>query len=274
MVLSDDQILRYSRQIILSEIGGTGQSRLLESRVLVIGAGGLGSPALLYLAAAGIGTIGIIDADSVDLTNLQRQIAHFTSDVNKPKVLSAKEKIEAMNPDVRVVTYHIRADSSNIAGIIKDYDFIIDGTDNFPSKFLINDACVLGGKAFSHAGIIKFSGQTLTHTPGHACYRCVFPAPPPKGLVPSCSEAGVIGTLAGIIGAVQATEAIKFLTGQGRLLTNRILIFETLGMGSRTVDIKRSRGCPVCGENPTIRELKDYEQPVCCLNKEGGCGKN
>ncbi len=265
MALSEEQIERYSRHIILKQVGGKGQEKLLSGKVLIIGAGGLGSPAALYLAAAGVGTIGIVDFDKVDLTNLQRQIIHFTKDLNKEKVVSAKEKMEAINPDVKVKVHQLLLDSSNILDIIKDYDFIIDGTDNFPVKFLINDACVMQKKPFSHGGILRFEGQTFTHTPGNACYRCLFKEPPPKNAVPTCSQAGILGAVAGMLGTVQAAEALKYLIGIGDLLKNRLLIFDALKMEYRTVKIKKSKTCPICGDKPTIKKLIDYEQAACDL---------
>ena len=258
MALTESQIERYSRHIILKEVGGKGQQKLLDSKVLIIGAGGLGAPIALYLAATGIGTIGIADADTVDLSNLQRQVIHFTPDIGKPKVISAKEKIEAINPDVQVRTYHEWISAANIMAIIKEYDFVVDGTDNFAAKFLINDACVLAGKPYSHGGILQFVGQTITVLPGTStCYRCIFPTPPPKDAIPTCSQAGVIGVLPGVIGSIQATEAIKFLLGKGELLTGRILMYDALGMKFRDVEINRNPKCPVCGENPTITEIRD-----------------
>ncbi|MHC4150134.1 MAG: HesA/MoeB/ThiF family protein, partial [Planctomycetota bacterium] len=219
MELTEQQIERYSRQIILQEIGGVGQEKLLSSKVLIVGAGGLGAPAALYLAAAGVGTLGIIDSDSVDLSNLQRQVIHHTTDLGTEKVNSAKSKIQAINPDVTVRTYHTRATAENIAELIRYHDFVIDGTDNFPAKFLINDACYFEKIPFSHAGILRFDGQLITVLPGETtCYRCIFHAPPPDGVVPSCSQAGVLGALAGLIGCLQATEAIKYLLGIGDLL--------------------------------------------------------
>ncbi|MFA6922619.1 MAG: HesA/MoeB/ThiF family protein [Bacteroidales bacterium] len=265
MDFTDIQIERYSRHIILKEVGVEGQMKLLEGKVLVVGAGGLGSPAALYLAAAGVGTIGIIDGDVVDITNLQRQIIHTTPDINRAKVISAKEKIEKINPDVNVITYQELLTVDNIKKIISEYDFIIDGTDNFPTKFLINDACVMFGKPFSHGGILKFDGQTMTHTPGNACCRCVFKTLPPKGLVPACSQAGVLGSIAGMLGTIQATEALKYLTGIGELITNRFLIFNALNMNFRTSDFKRNDNCPVCGSHPSITELIQEEMPVCDL---------
>ncbi|MGD0843814.1 MAG: molybdopterin-synthase adenylyltransferase MoeB [Geobacteraceae bacterium] len=258
MMFSEEQIERYSRHIILKEVGGKGQQKLLGGKVMIIGAGGLGSPIALYLAAAGVGTIGIADADLVELSNLQRQIAHQTKDIGVPKVLSAREKMEAMNPDVRVNTYHEWISAANILNIIEKYDFVIDGTDNFAAKFLINDACVLAGKPYSHGGILHFVGQTLTFIPGQsACYRCIFPTPPPKDAIPTCSQAGVLGVLPGVIGMIQATEALKYLLGMGELLASRLLIYDALAMTFRTVQVRRNAHCPICGENPTITELKD-----------------
>ncbi len=266
-MMNDEQLERYSRHVILQDIGIEGQDKLLASKVLVIGAGGLGAPVLLYLAAAGIGTIGIIDGDVVDLSNLQRQVIHSTKDIGVAKVVSAKESINDINPDVEVIIHQDLALSHNIAGLISDYDFIIDGTDNFPAKFLINDACVMAGKPFSHGGILRFDGQTLTHTPGNACFRCVFPDLPPKDAVPTCSQAGVLGAIAGTLGTIQATEAVKYLLGKGKLLTNKLLVMNTLNMDFRKVNVKKNPKCPVCGDNPTITELQDYEQPVCSLKR-------
>lgn len=258
MKLTEEQINRYSRHILLKEVGGKGQQKLLNGRVLVIGAGGLGSPIALYLAAAGVGTIGIADADEVDLSNLQRQVIHFTGDVGKPKVLSAKEKMEAINPDVKVIPYQTWVSADNIAEMIADYDFVIDGTDNFAAKFLINDACVLAGKPYSHGGILQFDGQTMTVKPGESpCYRCIFPEPPPKDVIPTCSRAGVIGVLPGVLGTLQATEAIKYLLGAGDLLTGRLLTYSALRMRFREVPIRKSAKCPICGDHPTITQLHD-----------------
>jgi molybdopterin/thiamine biosynthesis adenylyltransferase len=264
--LTEEQIERYSRHILLEQVGGVGQEKLLSSKVLIVGAGGLGSPAALYLAAAGVGTIGIIDADKVDLTNLQRQIIHHTSDVGVEKVKSAENKMRAINPEVTVKTYHQPAKADNIREIIREYDFVIDGTDNFPAKFLINDACYFEKIPFSHAGILKFYGQLITVLPGETtCYRCIFNAPPPAGVVPSCSQAGVLGVLAGVIGSLQATEAIKYLLGVGRLLTDTLLTYDALEMEFRAVKLNRNPNCPLCGEDPQITELKDEEAPVCDL---------
>ncbi len=265
MAFSNEQLERYSRHIILKEVGVKGQKKLLNAKVLIIGAGGLGAPCAMYLAAAGVGTIGIADADEVDLSNLQRQIIHATEDVGKPKVQSAKETINKMNPDVTVNTYHEFVSSENILKIIKDYDFIIDGTDNFPAKFLINDACVMAKKPFCHAGIIRFQGQLMTYVPGQGpCYRCVFKEPPPKDAVPTCKQAGVIGAMGGIIGSLQAMEAVKYITGTGELLTGYLLTFNALKMEFRKIKLPKPNGkCAVCGDNPTITELVDYEQAEC-----------
>ncbi len=257
-MLSEEQIARYSRHIILKEVGGKGQQKLFAGRVLIIGAGGLGAPAALYLAAAGVGTIGLVDADAVDLSNLQRQVIHFTPDIGKAKVLSAKEKMLAINPEIRVETHQEWVHAGNIAGIIDGYDFVIDGTDNFAAKFLINDACVLAGKPYSHGGILRFDGQTITVRPHEsACYRCIFPDPPPPDAIPTCSQAGVIGVLPGVLGVIQATEAIKFLLGKGELLTGRLLVYNALQMRFKEVRINRNPKCPLCGESPSIKELRD-----------------
>ncbi|MDC0036725.1 HesA/MoeB/ThiF family protein [bacterium] len=261
MSLREDQIERYSRHIILQDVGGPGQEKILNSKILIIGTGGLGAPAALYLAAAGVGTLGIIDGDNVDLSNLQRQVIHFTPDVGKPKVESAKQKIAEINPDVKVNAMHDLFRADNALDIIKDYDFIIDGTDNFPAKFLINDACVLGKKPFSHGGILRFDGQTMTYVPGSASYRCVFGGPPPKDAVPTCSQAGVFGAIAGMLGTIQAAEALKYIIGKGDLLTNRLLIFDALKMKFRTVNVKPNP------EKLNISKLVDYEQASCELKQ-------
>jgi molybdopterin-synthase adenylyltransferase len=271
MNFSEQQIERYSRHIILQDVGVEGQIKIIEGKVLIVGAGGLGSPAALYLAAAGVGTLGLIDADRVDLTNLQRQVIHFSPDLNKEKVLSAKEKINQLNPDVNVITYYELLTSENIFDIIRNYDFIIDGTDNFPTKFLINDACVLSKKPFSHGGILRFEGQTFTYLPGNTCYRCMFYAPPPANAVPTCSQAGVLGSIAGMLGTIQATETLKFLVNKGELLTNRMLVFDALKMHFRTVQMNRNKSCPVCGENPSITELQVYEMPTCEIKGSNCC---
>ena len=263
MDFTEEQIQRYSRHILLQDVGVEGQDRINKGKVLIVGAGGLGAPVALYLAAAGVGTIGIIDGDVVDLSNLQRQIIHFTPDVNKPKVISAKEKINLINPDVHVITYQKLLTAENALEIIQDYDFIVDGTDNFPVKFLINDACVIAKKPFSHGGILRFDGQTFTYVPGKACYRCLFHSPPPPDAVPTCSQAGVLGAIAGMLGTIQAAEVLKYLTGVGDLLTNRLLTFNAKTMEFRTINTKPTENCPVCGKHPTVTGLIDYEQAVC-----------
>lgn len=265
MPFTNEQLERYSRHIILKEIGVKGQKKLMNGSVLIIGAGGLGAPAAMYLAAAGVGKIGIADADTVDLSNLQRQIIHTTPDIGKPKVESAKETMQAINPDVEVETYQEFLTSENIMDIIKDYDFILDGTDNFSAKFLINDACVMANKPYSHAGILRFKGQLMTIIPHESpCYRCVFKTMPPKDAIPTCKQAGVIGAMAGVIGSLQALEAVKYLTGVGELLTGKLLTFDALSMQFHTIKLPpRGDGCAVCSDHPTITELVDYEQPAC-----------
>ncbi|MCC8088869.1 MAG: HesA/MoeB/ThiF family protein [Rikenellaceae bacterium] len=268
MNMTNEQIERYSRHILLQDVGVEGQEKISKGRVLVIGAGGLGAPVLLYLAAAGVGTLGIIDGDVVDLSNLQRQVIHFTEDVGKPKVFSAEEKIKRVNPDVNVITYNRLFTAENALDIIKNYDFIVDGTDNFPIKFLINDACVKAGKPFSHGGILRFEGQTFTYKPGHTCYRCLFHSPPPPDAVPTCSQAGVLGAIAGMLGTIQAGEVLKFLTGTGELLTDRLLSFDAKKMEFRTFKTKHNHKCPICGDNPEITELKESEHGVCDITNK------
>lgn len=264
MAFTNEQLERYSRHIILQEVGVKGQKKLMNAKVLIIGAGGLGAPAAMYLAAAGVGTIGIVDADEVDLSNLQRQIIHSTADIGKAKVKSAAESMNAINPDVKVNTYRMFVNSQNIMELIEDYDFILDGTDNFPAKFLINDACVKAKKPFSHAGIIGFQGQLMTYVPGEGpCYRCVFKNPPPKDAVPTCKQAGVIGAMGGVIGSLQAMEAVKYIIGKGDLLTGRLLTYDALKMQFRTVKLPKDHDCAICGAHPTITELIDYEQAEC-----------
>ena len=267
MSLNNDQIMRYSRHILLKDVGGKGQERLLQSKVLVVGTGGLGSPIALYLAAAGVGTIGLADGDVVDLSNLQRQIAHHTPDVGRKKVDSAREKIEAINPDVKVISHNFRLNKDNIREIIRNYDFIVEGTDNFPTKYLVNDACVFEGKPFNQGGILRFQGQTMTYIPGSACYRCAYPTPPPAGAVPTCSEAGVLGAIAGILGTIQATEALKYLLGIGELLVNRVLFYDALSMEFRTVKLAPNARCRISGENPDITELIEMEQEECAIEQ-------
>lgn len=259
-MFSEEDIQRYSRHIILKEVGGKGQAKLRESKVLIVGAGGLGSPVSLYLAAAGVGTIGIVDNDEVDLSNLQRQVLHTTADVGTPKVESAKETLTAINPGVEVIPHQLWLNASNVKDLIKDYDLVIDGVDNFPARFLLNDACVMDGKPLVEAGILRWEGMVMTIKPEEGpCYRCVFPEPPPAGAVPTCQEAGVIGAIAGVMGVLQATEAIKVLLGIGETLSGRLLTFDALATKFREIKIKKNPDCPVCGDNPTITELVDYE---------------
>ncbi len=258
---NDDQIVRYSRHIILPEVGGKGQKKLLEGKVLLVGAGGLGSPAAYYLAAAGVGLIGIVDMDIVDLSNLQRQILHHTGDLDRAKTDSAKEKLNALNPDVQVITYKERVSSENIMEISQGYDIIVDGCDNFPTRYLVNDACVLTGKTNVHGSIFRFEGQATVFKPGQGpCYRCLYPDPPPPGTVPSCQEAGVLGVLPGLIGVVQAVETLKLILGVGETLVGRLLLYDALQVRFREMKLRRDPECPICGDNPTIKELIDYEE--------------
>jgi thiazole biosynthesis adenylyltransferase ThiF len=263
---TEEQIKRYARHIILPEVGGKGQEKLLNSKVLVIGAGGLGSPAILYLAAAGVGTIGIVDFDVVDFSNLQRQVIHNTERVGTPKVESARKTVEMLNPDVKVITYNTRISKENIMDIIKDYDVVLDGTDNFPTRFLINDACYFAGKPLVSAAMLRFEGQVSVfdyrNKENSPCYRCLFPEPPPPGLVPSCQEAGILGSIGGIMGCIQATEAIKLILGIGEPLVGKLLIMDALSMDFRKVKLRKDPNCPLCGEKPVIKELIEYEQ-VC-----------
>jgi molybdopterin-synthase adenylyltransferase len=260
MNFTEEQRARYSRHIMLKDIGVEGQSKIIEGKVLIIGVGGLGSPAALYLAAAGVGTIGIADGDKVELSNLQRQVIHFTPDIGRFKAESAKDKMEAINPDIKVNVHKGRVTAGNAADIIKDYDFIIDCTDNFPAKFLINDACVMLKKSFSHGGVLRFDGQAMTHVPGKACYRCIFRSMPPKDAVSKCSQDGILGAVAGMLGTIQAVEAIKFIMGKKELLMNKLLVFNALDMSFRIIDVRKDSHCPVCGENPSIKELVEEEQ--------------
>lgn len=249
--------------MILQEVGGEGQKRLLASRVLIVGAGGLGSPVALYLAAAGIGTIGIIDADHVDLSNLQRQVLHSTKDLERPKVFSAQDRMQELNPDVRVIPYPIKLGALNALEIIGSYDLVIEGSDNFPTKFLVNDACVMLGKPLVMAGLLRFEGQMFVILPKRGpCYRCVFRQPPPAGLIPSCQEAGLLGAVAGVMGTLQAVEGLKILLGVGELLSGSILLFDALEGGFKAVSVRRDPDCPVCSDYPTITELR--EEGVAC----------
>jgi len=254
---TEDQIKRYSRQIILPEVGGTGQRRLLDSKVLVLGAGGLGSAAIAYLAAAGIGTLGIIDSDQVEISNLQRQIIHG-GNIGILKARSAEKFVRTINSDVDVVTYDERLNADNAEKTVKDYDFIIDGSDNFPTHYLINDACVLEKKPFSHGSILRYEGYTTTLVPMKGpCYRCIFKKPPPPGQIPNCQEAGVFGVLPGIIGNIQASEALKYILGIGELLAGRLLCFNALDMSFFEAAAERNLNCPICGDHPYIQALDE-----------------
>lgn len=258
--LTEEQVLRYSRHIILKEVGGVGQARLLRSKVLIIGAGGLGSPVAMYLAAAGVGTIGLVDHDRVDLTNLQRQILHHGHDVGRLKVESGATAIADLNPDVKVITFAVPLTSENALDIIRDFDVVVNGCDNFPTRYLLNDACVLLKKPLVDGSIFRFEGQATVFTPGNGCYRCLFPAPPPPGTVPSCAEAGVLGALAGLVGVVQAVETLKLILGIGENLTGRLLFVDTLFMEFRKLKVRRNPDCLVCGDHPTVTELIDYQE--------------
>ncbi|MCZ6625904.1 MAG: molybdopterin-synthase adenylyltransferase MoeB [Deltaproteobacteria bacterium] len=256
-----EQVTRYSRHFLLSEVGEEGQAKLLKAKVLMVGAGGLGCPSAYYLAAAGVGTLGIIDNDVVDLSNLQRQILHTNDRIGMPKTESAKLTIQALNPDVRVVTYQEKLTSQNIMEIIKDYDIVVDGCDNFPTRYLVNDACVMAKKPNVHGSIFQFEGQASVFYPGKGpCYRCLYPEPPPPGMAPSCAEAGVLGVLPGLIGVIQALETIKLILGKGDALIGRLLCFNTLTMEITTLYLKADPSCPLCGEKPTIQNLIDYEE--------------
>ena len=246
MEFSNEQLERYSRHLVLDGIGRDGQEKLFNAKVLIIGAGGLGSPAALYLAAAGIGTIGIADSDTVELSNLQRQIMHTTAGIGTPKADSAARAMSGINPDIKVNKYKMFLNQDNIMEIIMDYDFIIDATDNFSSKFLINDACVKAGKAFSHAGVSRFQGQLFTYVPGSPCYRCLFKEPPPEGAVQTPSQAGIVGAVCGVTGSLQAMEAIKYITGTGELLKGRLLVFNAYTMQFRTVKFQKDVDCAIC----------------------------
>jgi sulfur-carrier protein adenylyltransferase/sulfurtransferase len=259
--LTAAEIKRYARHLIMPEVAMEGQSRLKASRVLCIGAGGLGSPLTLYLAAAGIGTIGLVDFDVVDLSNLQRQIIHATPDVGRPKIDSAEAKLKALNPDLEVRRYEFPISSENALEIFADYDVIVDGTDNFPTRYLVNDACVLLGKPNVYGSIFRFDGQASVFFPPHGpCYRCLYPEPPPPDLVPNCAEGGVLGILPGVIGVIQATETVKLILGVGRTLIGRLLLYDALDMGFREMKVRKNPDCPICGPEPTITELIDYEE--------------
>jgi|TARA_B110000438_G_scaffold119833_1_gene116959 adenylyltransferase/sulfurtransferase len=258
---TDEQIERYSRHIILPEVGGAGQQKMLEARILLLGAGGLGSPAAYYLAAAGIGNLGIVDFDQVDLSNLQRQIIHSTERIGMLKTESAKKTIQALNPDVNVTLYNQKIDSSNILSIIKDYDYVVDGSDNFPTRYLVNDACVMENKTLVHGSIYRFEGQVTVFKPNSGpCYRCLYPEPPPPGMSPNCQEGGVLGVLAGIIGNLQVVEVLKLILGIGEPLVGKLLIYDALKTEFRNLNLRKDASCPLCGEEPTIKELIDYEE--------------
>jgi len=259
--LTVDEVRRYSRHLIIPDVGKTGQRRLKNAKVLVVGAGGLGSPALLYLAAAGVGTLGIVDFDVVDESNLQRQVIHGQSDVGRPKAVSAMESINEINPLVNVVLHQERLDSDNAMQIFADYDLIVDGTDNFATRYLVNDACVLLGKPYVWGSIYRFDGQASVFWAEHGpCYRCLYPEPPPPGMVPSCAEGGVLGVLCATIGSIQVNEAIKVITGIGEPMVGRLMVYDALDMTFRSVKVRKDPECPVCGKNPTITELIDYEE--------------
>ncbi|HLZ55235.1 MAG TPA: molybdopterin-synthase adenylyltransferase MoeB [Verrucomicrobiae bacterium] len=262
MELNNDEIRRYSRHLILPEVGLAGQKKIKGASVLCIGAGGLGSPIAMYLAAAGIGKLGIVDFDTVDYSNLQRQILHTDADVGRPKAQSAKETIHGLNPNCEVILHNTRITSENALDLIRPYDIVVDGTDNFPTRYLTNDACVLLKKPNVYGSIFRFEGQASVFAPhlGGPCYRCLYPEPPPPGMVPSCAEGGVLGVLPGIIGCIQATEILKLALGRGSSLVGRLLLFNALDMKFRELKLRRDPECPICGEHPTIKELIDYEQ--------------
>lgn len=266
---TQDEIKRYSRHLILPEVGLAGQAKIRQARVLCVGTGGLGSPLALYLAAAGVGTLGLVDFDVVDFSNLQRQIIHSTQSIGRSKLASAKERVESINPSVDVQTYETHLNSDNALDILKDYDVVVDGTDNFPTRYLVNDACVLLGKPNVYGSIFRFEGQASVFVADKGpCYRCLYAEPPPPGLVPSCAEGGVLGVLPGIIGTIQANESLKLILGKGEPLIGRLLLFDALKMRFRELKLRKNKDCPVCGENPTIKELIDYEE-FCGLKATG-----
>jgi len=261
VTLSNEEVLRYSRHLIMPEVGMEGQLKLKAAKVLCIGAGGLGSPLALYLAAAGVGTLGIVDFDVVDFTNLQRQIIHSTEDVGRKKLESAEESIRGINPFVQVRKFETRLTSDNALSIFRDFDVVVDGTDNFPTRYLVNDACVLAGKPNVYGSIFRFEGQaSVLATKEGPCYRCWYPEPPPPGLVPSCAEGGVLGILPGLVGVIQATETVKLILGKGEPLIGRVLLVDALGMKFRELKLRKNPGCPVCGTHPTITRLIDYQE--------------
>jgi adenylyltransferase/sulfurtransferase len=258
--LTPERVTRYSRHIIMNQVGSVGQRKIFDAKVLIVGAGGLGSPVALYLALAGVGTIGLVDFDVVDLSNLQRQILHQNDDVGKRKVVSARETLNAYNPDVKVITHEEPLHSENALGIIKDYDIIVNGADNFAARYLVNDACVFLEKPLVDGSILLFDGQATVYLPGKGCYRCLYPTPPPPGMVPSCAEAGVLGALCGTMGSIQATEVLKLILGIGDSLNGRLMLYDALSMEMRQVRVRRDPNCVVCGDNPTITELIDYDE--------------
>ena len=259
LMLTPEQVKRYSRHIIMSDVGSKGQRALMASKALIIGAGGLGSPSAIYLSLAGVGTVGIVDFDVVELSNLQRQVLHHTADVGRPKVQSALDNIKSYNPDVNVVLHETRLESENAMEIISQYDLVINGADNFATRYLVNDACYLLKKPLVDGSILIFDGQATVFLPGEGCYRCLFPSPPPPGMVPNCAEAGVLGALTGLVGSIQATEALKYFLGIGESLSSRLMLIDALSMTFREVRLKRNSDCPLCGDNPTVTELIDYE---------------
>ena len=256
--LTPYQVQRYSRHIIMPQVGSVGQRKLIDAKVLIVGAGGLGSPIAIYLTLAGVGTVGIVDFDTVDVTNLQRQVLHYDSDIGKPKVESAVETLKAYNPETAVITHEAPLNSDNAMEIIQDYDIIINGADNFPARYLVNDAAYLAGKPLVDGSILLFDGMATVFLPGKGCYRCLFPTPPPPGEVPSCAEAGVLGMLPGMVGTIQATETVKLILGIGESLSGRLLLIDALDMDFRPVKLRRNPDCPLCGESPTVTELIDY----------------
>jgi molybdopterin-synthase adenylyltransferase len=255
---TDEEVARYSRNILLSEVGGTGQAALRAARVLVVGAGGLGCPLVMYLAAAGVGTIGVVDDDVVELSNLQRQVAHVTARVGEPKVHSLAATVRAINPATTLELHHTRLTAANAAALVGGYDLVCDGSDNFPTRFLLNDACVLAGRTLVSAAVLRFDGQLATFKPGGPCYRCLYPAPPPDGLIPTCSEAGVLGAVVGVMGSLQAAEVLKELLGIGESLAGRLLIWDALNTRFRTVSLPRDPACPACGDHPTLHDLSAH----------------
>ncbi len=266
MEFTDEQVLRYSRHIILPEVGGKGQARIANAKVFIVGAGGLGCPVGYYLTAAGVGTIALVDNDNVEISNLQRQIAHSVNTIGMPKVESAKRTFEGLNPDVNVIALRQRISKDDIIDLIKDYDVVVDGSDNFPTRYLVNDACVMAKKPLVSGAILRFEGQVTTIMPGEGpCYRCLFEEPPPPGLVPSCQEAGVLGVLPGVIGGLQATEVLKLILGKGEVLKGELLIYNALKTTFRKVKVPKNPHCPLCGENPTITELIDYNEGYCAM---------